>query len=60
MAKEDNGKQPFGIKEASKHTKLSPAHLRVKLRKAKVKKDGKSYAWGSQKAMLSDLKKIEA
>jgi len=48
----------FTIDHAAKEAGVSAAHLRLKLRNAKVTKSGKSYGWGSKDAMLKDLKKV--
>lgn len=48
-------KLAFTIAEAAKEAGLSEAHLRLKLRNAKVKKTGKSYGWESKAAMLKDV-----
>lgn len=60
-AKVTNGDaMPFGVPEAAAHLKISAQALRNKLREAEIKKSGKTYGWSSQKAMLADLKKVEA
>ena len=48
-------KLAFTIAEAAKEAGLSEAHLRLKLRNAKVKKTGKSYGWDSKTAMMKDV-----
>jgi hypothetical protein len=52
-------KHAFTIDQAAKEAGVTSAHLRLKLREAKVPKAGKSYGWTSKDAMLKDLKKVQ-
>jgi SNF2 family DNA or RNA helicase len=50
----------FGVSHAAKAAGIGAAALRVKFRKAGIKKYGKTYGWDSQKAMQADLKRADA
>lgn len=59
--KTENGEAPaFGVSHAAKAAGIGAAALRVKFRKAGIKKYGKTYGWDSQKAMQADLKRADA
>ena len=49
----------YGVAEMAKHLGLSEAVVRGKLRKANVKRAGKSYSWKSASAMQADARKID-
>jgi len=53
-------KLPFNIDHAAKEAGISAAHLRLKLRTAKVKKPGKAYGWDSKAAMIKDIGSVKA
>jgi len=55
VATETKPRSAFDISHAAKEAGLSEAHLRLKLRNAKVKKAGKSYGWDTKAAMIKDV-----
>ena len=50
----------FGVNELAKALKLEPSTVRVNLRKAKVKKAGRSYGWKTKAEMDAVAKKLSA
>jgi hypothetical protein len=58
--KENSKPKLLDINDAAKIEKVTPATLRGKLRRAKVKKNGTSYTWTNQAAMKKDLGRLTA
>jgi hypothetical protein len=58
--KENSKPKLLYINDAAKIKKVTPATLRGKLRRAKVKKNGTSYSWTSVAAMNKDLGRLTA
>lgn len=48
----------LSVTDLADHMDLSPAVVRQKLRDHNIKKDGKSYEWGSKKEMAAVAGKI--
>jgi SNF2 family DNA or RNA helicase len=56
VAKKETKSFKYGVDYLAKKTNLAEATIRIKLRDAKVKKEGKSYGWNSQ----ADADKVAA
>lgn len=49
----------FGVPQLAKHLGVEAATVRVKLRTAKIKKDGRGYDFKNKAGMLAVAKKLE-
>jgi hypothetical protein len=55
-----NSNKTLGINDLAKLMKLEPATVRGNLRKKKIKKAGRAYAWKTQEEMKSVQKRLMA
>ena len=49
----------LGVDDLAKEMKITPQTARLKLRKANIKRTGRSYTWKNKTEMGRDIKKME-